>query len=138
LDVFKRTIIHGANRFLDSDITQRALGTSGHGADEAAVREIATGISGVYAEAMRWAQNTRDAPVPDEWAKLYLALADFADAPIREIRSFATEWINGSNDLVRAMRAGLSHPPLAVTLKFDIDGVAMSHFDSELKRLGSN
>ena len=127
--------IQDFHRFLDPEITYKAIGKGGVGGDEEVVRYVASGITNVYVSLMQWARTTRSVNVPELWRPAYEAQSEFADVPIRQVRRFSADWSVGAGDFVRAMRAGLPHSSLNLTLKLDIGDDSRARFSAALEKV---
>jgi hypothetical protein len=72
----------------------------------------------------------RGISVPDVWPPLYQAYADLADVPIGEVRQFSIEWTQQAGEAVAAMRAGLAHQPVHLTLRISLVEEAMANLNA--------
>lgn len=122
-----REIVHRLQMYLAPELVKKGFGSSGTEGDDVTIRVVAAGITDIYVSMMRWAASLRGIPVPDLWRPLYQGHADLADVPIDEIRQFSTDWSQQASEAVVAVRAGLVHEPLHLTLRISIGDEAMAN-----------
>lgn len=138
-DVSKRAdalkgIIQNAARFLNSSTLGNAFQTH---PEKASIRRIAERITETYLDLLGWAQSTREAYVPGRWKPVYEALGEYPDLSIQRVREFVAEIRRQAEDIAAAQKAGQSHRPLSVTLKFDIGDAAVDKFNKAMQSLSS-
>ena len=133
VDSLKR-IIENAARFLNSSTLGNLFQTH---PEKASIQKITERVTETYLDLLGWTQSTRDAYVPDRWEPVYEALGEYPDLSVQRVREFVEEIRRQAEDIAAAERAGKSHGPLRVTLKFDIGDTAVDKFNKAMHSLSS-
>jgi hypothetical protein len=119
-----------------SEMSKKAFGPDGRsGGDEEAIRTVTGSVVVMYAQLLEWAEETRSVKVPPEWAQVYGAEAELADASIEAIRQFAIDWDERAQLVAAAVRDRGLWEGEPLTLTVTIDRAAKDRFDAALDAL---
>lgn len=107
-------------RLFEPDTVEQALGAPGEPGDADLIRHLAARLGDSYGALLRWAAEARGALIPDEARDVYWALADYADAPLRQIRSWVQSMTHELRPAVENLRAGLVPGDEPIVLDFSL------------------
>lgn len=111
-----------------------ALGKSGEPGDPVKIDHYARHIVLLYEELIDWAAQLRGIKARPEYARLAEIAAQFADLPLRLMRSFFDDFVQGISALPARIEAG-EHVDFHLTLKLDLDSSAINAFLQEYERV---
>ncbi len=121
------------NRLLQKSATLRAFGPGGRAGDEAAILDMAGGLTRSYADVIAFGLRTRGAAVSHEWLPVVQAFAEMVKPTITKVRDFSETLAQQAQIYFEALRAGRSPDgPLNLTLTLDLD---ISLFQAEIAKL---
>lgn len=125
-------------QLLDPQTTTHAFGPPGQPGDEAAIRDLAAQLVGVYAEMISWGLRVRNTTVEPRWRPVYAALAEYVSLPLHQFQDFSAVLSAQVTKAVADLRAGRApSAPLQLALNVSIDPAAVSHFQTALATLES-
>jgi hypothetical protein len=129
-------IVDQINKYFDPLLLETAFGPKGVAGDEATIRFVAHGITGVYESCLEWGVNIRGTSVPIDWQPLYAALADMVTLPMQQIREFSDRFLSAVQESVDGVRAGkVTGRLLDFTLRISIDPAVSQKFEEDLEAL---
>jgi hypothetical protein len=129
-DEITKTVGNVTN-LLSPQTLENAFGAPGVPGNEAAIREVASGLVDVYSKMIAWGERVRGASVAPEWEPVYRALAKYVGLPLHQIQDFSVVLSSSVGKVVRDLRAG-KQPTDTLTLALDvtIDPAAVSEFEA--------
>jgi len=71
-----KEIVDKVDQYFAPKLLEKAFGPKGVAGDEATIRFVAEGITGVFRSCLEWGEQIRGTAVPVKWQPLYSALAD--------------------------------------------------------------
>lgn len=123
---------------LNPQTTTHAFGPPGQPGDEAAIRDLAAQLAGIYAEMISWGLRVRNAGVGPQWRPVYEALAQYVSLPLHQFQDFSAALSAQVSKAIADLRAGKPpSEPLHLTLTVSIDPAAVSQFQAALATLKS-